>query len=41
MVSFSELLNTDSVSKLNMVPGTVLLGEMEGVITLNFLLLQV
>ena len=31
MVSFSELLNTDSVNKLNMVPGTVLLGEMEGV----------
>ena len=36
MVSFSELLNTASASRLNMVPGTVLLGEMEGVDHLKF-----
>ncbi len=36
MPSLSELLSNDSVDKLNMVPGTVLLGEMEGVDHLKF-----
>lgn len=36
MVSLSDLLGGDSVDKLNMVPGTVLLGEMEGVDHLKF-----
>lgn len=36
MVSLSDLLGGDSVDKLNMVPGTVLLGEMDGVDHLKF-----
>lgn len=36
MVAFSALLSSDSVDKLNLIPGTVLLGEMEGVDHLKF-----
>ena len=36
MVSFSELLSRDMADKMNMIPGTVLLGEMEGVDHLKF-----
>lgn len=36
MVSLSNLLSRDSIEKLNMTPGTVLLGEMDGVDHLKF-----
>lgn len=36
MVSLSDILSRGSVEELNMTPGTVLLGEMEGVDHLKF-----
>lgn len=36
MVSLSDILSNDSVEMLNITPGTVLLGEMEGVDHLKF-----